>query len=388
MNAEPAAVLLVDDDAAMLGLLQRVAAEMGLSARAVSSREAACDALREGDYGAVIADVCLETADAGVRLAQEARVLRPGLPVVLITGNPELGTALSALRTHAFDYLAKPFALEELRRTIRRALAARTDAEPFREELSAAYSELKKVERTREGLLAILSHELSTPLCVARAAAEHIAAEPCSPEGEAARRLLAQGLERLGRATSDIILHARLAGGVKPERSEAVELGRLASAAAEDLAEEASALGVRIEVSSQPCPGVLLGDRTLLERALRHLLTNAVRFNRAGGLVSVRSGGDGVNAEISVRDEGGGIPSGELARVFDPYYQVADFLTRRVGGLGLGLAIVREVFEGHGGGVRAVNHPGEGCEFRAWIPVRAPERTPLAVHCQRLGNKL
>lgn len=375
--AETAAttVLLVDDDPAMLGLLTRVVREMGLTASAVSSRAQAREALRADDFGAVVSDVSLEIPDAGVRLAQEARALRPGLPVVLITGYPELATALPALRTHAFDYLAKPFALDDLRRAVRRALAARRESEPFREELreelSAAYSELKKVERTREGMLAVLGHELRTPMCLARGAFEHISSEPCSPDGEKARRLLNEGLDRLEHAIADILLHARLAGGAKAARTAAVDLAELAAEAAGVLADEASALGVRIELSPEPGCGMVRGDRDLLARAVRHLLANAVRFNRSGGRVLVRTDGDGARRQISVCDEGGGIPPGEMNRVFDPYYQVADFMTRRTGGLGLGLAIVREVFEGHGGGVTALNRPGAGCEFRAWIPAGA-----------------
>jgi signal transduction histidine kinase len=375
MKASSATVLLVDDDPAMLGLMKRVVEGMGFIARTCSSRAQALAAIRAEEFGAVVADVYMETADAGVHLAREARVLRPGVPVVLITGNPGLETAVTALRTRAFDYLPKPFALDDLRRIVRGALASRADAGPFREELreelSAAYFELKKVERTREGLLAILSHELNTPLCAAQAAAEEIEAEPCSADGEMARRLLKNGLDRLGRATAEIILHARLAGGLKPDRSEPVNLGELAAEAVAALGDEAAALGVRIELTSEPGRGFFVGDRDLLERAIRHLLTNAVRFNRAGGLVTVRTGGDDERADISVLDEGGGIPPAELARVFDPYYQVADFMTRRVGGLGLGLSIVREVFEGHGGEVLVLNHPNAGCEFRAWIPVRA-----------------
>lgn len=375
MNAAPAAVLLVDDDVAVLAVLKRVVEEMGLTARAVTSLEEARAALREGIFDAVVSDVHLETADAGVRLAREARALRPDLPVVLITGNPELETALSALRIHAFDYLTKPFDLGDLRRVLRRALAARADAEPFREELreelSAAYSELKKVERTREGMLAVLSHELRTPMCLAKVASEQIAAEACAPDGATARRLLTKGLERLELAINDILLHARLAGGAKAAPTGIVDLAELAAEAADALSDEASALGVRIELPPGARPSAARGDRDLLARAVRHLMSNAVRFNRRGGRVLVRTGGDPERHEISVCDEGGGIPPGELTKVFDPYYQVADFMTRRTGGLGLGLSIVREVFEGHGGEVLALNRPGAGCEFRAWIPAGA-----------------
>lgn len=374
MNASLNRVLLVDDDRGSLALLRRVVEGMGLEARTASGRAEACEALRGGDFGAMICDVGMETPDAGVQLAGEAGVLRPGLPVVLITGEPNMESALPALRLHVFDYLAKPYALDGLRRTLRRALAARAGAESGRarlgEELSAAYSELKKIERTREGMLAVLNHELRTPLCVVRAAAEEISVEECAPAGAATRRMMLDGVARLEKTVSDILLHARLAGGEPIGRAAPVSLSTLAEETAADLAAEAAMLGVRIEAKCEPGDGPVPGDRLLLGRAVGHLMANAVRFNRPGGRVRVSCGGDDEVREIRVQDDGGGLPAGEMERVFDPFYQVADFMTRRTGGLGLGLAIVREVFEGHGGGVTVVNVPGSGCEFRAWLPAR------------------
>ncbi|MDE2140986.1 MAG: response regulator [Elusimicrobia bacterium] len=376
MNGGLNKVLLVDDDRASLAVLQRVVEGMGLEVRTAPGRAEAREALRREDFGAMVSDVGMETPDAGVLLAQEAGILRPGLRVVLITGEPQMETALPALRFHAFDYLAKPYALDDLRRSVRRALAARSGAESgsgrLREELGAAYSELKKIERTREGMLAVLNHELRTPLCVIRAAAEEIAAEECSPTGTTTRRLLGDGIARLEKAVSDLLLHARLAGGERIGRMGPVRLSVLAEETAADLAAEAAVRGIRIELTREDGNGPAPGDGLLLGRAVGHLMANAVRFNRPGGLVRVRCGGDAEIREIRVEDEGGGLPAGEMERIFDPFYQVADFMTRRTGGLGLGLAIVREVFEGHGGGVTAVNLPGRGCEFRAWIPARAP----------------
>jgi signal transduction histidine kinase len=376
MSASAEKVLLVDDDESALRLMKRVVEGMGLTARAVSSREQATAALRREDFGVVVTDVRLETGDAGVRLAREVGLLRPGLPVVLVTGSPELETALPALRLHAFDYLAKPYSLEALRRTVRRALSSRRAEEPrrreIRDELSAAYTQLKKLERTREGMVAVLNHELRTPMCVVKAAAEQIANESCSEDGAAARRLLGQGLERLERTVTDILLHAELAGGAPASRGDAVDLMDLAEEAAASFSEEAAALEVRIDVrredGSRPAPG----DRDLLARAVTHLIGNAVRFNRPGGRVLVVAGGTNESRTLTVSDEGGGIPPDELKRVFDPYYQIADYMTRRTGGLGLGLAIVRAVFEGHGGGVTAVNRPDLGCEFRARMSVSPP----------------
>ncbi|OGS01109.1 MAG: hypothetical protein A2V88_09125 [Elusimicrobia bacterium RBG_16_66_12] len=102
---------------------------------------------------------------------------------------------------------------------------------------------------------------------------------------------------------------------------------------------------------------------------MRHLLSNALRFNRPGGRVRIGLEFSAREAVLTVADDGEGIPAAALSRIFDPYYQAADFLTRRVGGLGLGLAIVRRIFEGHGGGVGVTSRPGEGSTFTAVLPL-------------------
>jgi len=366
MNA--GTVLLVEDDAATLDVLRRAVEGMGLASRGAGSRAQAREFLRRGDYDALVSDVGLETPDAGVLLAQEARVMRPGLPVVLVTGAPDLATALPAFRSGASDYLAKPFRVDDLRGALRRALDARRDP---REDFSAAFARIKAAERSREGMLAILDHELRTPMCVARLAADRLDDEPCGPDGEKTRRLLRRGLDRLEASVSDVLLHARLSAGLRPALVRPVDLAEIAAEQVRAVAGDAAAREVHIELVADLALPAVPGDRDLLGLAARHLLLNAVRYNRLGGRAFVCATGDSERRELVVADEGPGIPTEALGHVFDPYYQVADFMTRGTGGLGLGLAIVRGVFEGHGGGVSVANRPGGGCEFRAWLPARA-----------------
>jgi signal transduction histidine kinase len=376
MNAAAGRMLLVDDDPSARALLKRVVADMGYEARTAESRGQARDMLRAEEFRVLVTDVSLEESDSGVLLAREARLLHPGLPVVLITGSPDLETALPALRGHAFDYLAKPFPLEEFRRVLRRAAAETRDAAPareeLREELAAAYGELKKVERLREGMLAVLDHELRTPMCMAKLAAEELSNEDASPRGVLVRQLMGRALARLEAEIGDILLHARLTAERPPRDETVVSLGELCGEAARSLAEEAAARSVRVEILRNASGASARGDRAQLASAVRHLIANAVRFNRKGGRVLVRAERDGDRVTVEVADEGGGIPPEHLPRVFDPYYQAAHYLTRSTGGLGLGLAIARGVFEGHGGGIGVTNRPGVGCEFRAWLPAFAP----------------
>jgi signal transduction histidine kinase len=245
----------------------------------------------------------------------------------------------------------------------------KVDADALRRELAAAYEELQKVERMRESMLSIVGHELRTPLFAAQLAAAEL--EPGQDErGRCAHEHLERNLKRLATAIEDIVTHARLGAGRPLSGAAPADFAAIVRAQAEQ-ARAAAAAGQQLflEIHGHARPVAAVADD--VARAVGHLLSNAIRFNRPGGPVRVELRFEASEVELSVSDEGAGIPAAEHGRIFDAYYQVADFMTRRVGGLGLGLAIARGVFESHGGSVRVLPNPGGGSVFRATLPLAA-----------------
>jgi signal transduction histidine kinase len=118
-------------------------------------------------------------------------------------------------------------------------------------------------------------------------------------------------------------------------------------------------------------PPPVLGDVTHLRRVLDNLLGNALKFTPAGGRITVRLRQEGQNLVLEVADTGLGIPEDQLERIFERFYQVDGSMSRRFGGAGLGLALVKEIAEAHGGSVSVHSQPGEGSTFRVTLPVRA-----------------
>src|SRR4029077_18263791 len=112
----------------------------------------------------------------------------------------------------------------------------------------------------------------------------------------------------------------------------------------------------------------IVGDPDLLETAFKHLMNNAVHFNKKGGLIKLQAKNQGDQVQISFADTGIGIPNDKVSMVFDSFYQVADYMTRDVGGIGLGLAIVRRIVEAHGGSIMVQSREGQGSEFRILLP--------------------
>ena len=115
-------------------------------------------------------------------------------------------------------------------------------------------------------------------------------------------------------------------------------------------------------------PVVVEGDPALLAVLVANLLTNAVRYNRAGGRVEVSLAAQGGAAEIRVRDTGVGIPAAALSHVFDRFYRVDPARSRASGGSGLGLAITRWIVEAHGGTIDVESVKGEGSTFTVRLP--------------------
>jgi signal transduction histidine kinase len=137
----------------------------------------------------------------------------------------------------------------------------------------------------------------------------------------------------------------------------------------------ADAKGVGIEPRLDSGAGPVLGDPDRLQQVVWNLLSNAVRFTPRGGEVQVRLGRKGMEVELLVSDTGAGIEPDFLEHVFERFRQADSRPSREYGGLGLGLAITRDLVELHGGSIRVASEgPGHGASFTVTLPVAAPAR--------------
>ena len=157
------------------------------------------------------------------------------------------------------------------------------------------------------------------------------------------------------------------------DKREPVDLAALCRDEAEKLKPLWQPRGLKVDILIPADLPAVSGDRALLARALEHLIHNAVLFNREGGTVTLAAEVRDGSVYLSVSDTGEGIPPEEFERVFDSFYQIANYLTRKVGGLGLGLAITRSIVEAHGGHIGVTSKLGEGTTFRVRLPVTAPK---------------
>lgn len=223
------------------------------------------------------------------------------------------------------------------------------------------------VERQRS-FAAHAAHELRSPLASLRVRLEVL-------EGKAAEASVAKlaqdalrGVDRLQRLVDHLLaLWAVQEGGVP--RREPVDLAPVLYELADELGPVAAQAGLTLEVDVPPHLPEVLADTEHVRLVVRNLLDNAIKHTPEGGRVVLRAGPSGGGVEVSVRDTGVGIAPEHLPHVFDRFYRVPTRV-RGPEGSGLGLALVRELVEAHGGRVDVRSAPGEGSEFRVWLPGR------------------
>jgi PAS domain S-box-containing protein len=243
-----------------------------------------------------------------------------------------------------------------------------------------ARQDAEAANRLKDEFLATLSHELRSPLN-AIVGWVHVLRRHTEASPEIARGL--EVIERNARAqtqiVNDLLDMSRIMTGKVRLNPRSMSLQKIVSAALDAIRPAAEAKGIRLTTGLDAAADRIRGDPNRLQQVLWNLLTNAVKFTPAGGSVRISSTRDDSHIELSVQDSGVGIPSAFLPFVFDRFRQADASTTRTFGGLGLGLSIVKNLVELHGGTVRGTS-PGEGqgSTFYVRIPLPAADAAEAA----------
>src|SRR4051812_46322413 len=250
--------------------------------------------------------------------------------------------------------------------------------------LEGPRDELKELADTFDGMLGRLSgafasqrrfvanasHELRTPLTVIRTELEVALADPDATTGDL--RAMAETVRDATLATERLIQAlltlARSDGGVS--RRDPVDLAEGARLAVEQTAAEAAIRGLDVHSALEPAP--VGGDRRLLDRLVANLVENAVRHNRDGGMVEVRTASVAGRSTVEVRNDGEVVPPDAVPSLLEPFQRLDR--GARGDGVGLGLSIVRSVAEAHGGSVEVRARPSGGLVVRVSLPARQDAR--------------
>jgi PAS domain S-box-containing protein len=275
-----------------------------------------------------------------------------------------------------------------------------TERKRFERTLQETNIELEHASGMKSEFLATMSHELRTPLNAiigfSEALRDGLFGEMDARQHEYIGDIFTSGQHLLS-LINDILDLSKVEAGMMVLDLETIDLDALLANSLSIVRETAAAQRVRVELDARPGPGLSQLDARKTKQIVYNLLSNAVKFSPEGGHVTLSSrrvprstvgklpgnwpmhnfplpdNDYGEFLELSVRDGGIGISRTDMVKLFQPFSQIDSSLARKFEGTGLGLAMVKQLAELHGGSVAVASAEGEGARFAAWLPVRSPD---------------
>jgi PAS domain S-box-containing protein len=239
-------------------------------------------------------------------------------------------------------------------------------------ELAQANQRLEELDRLRQEYLRNVSHEFRTPLTVIRGWAEYLRGAGASDEAalKDVMRIVIESCDRVIDMVDTLIEVSRIEQGSAAStlHVQLLDVRELVTSSLEPLRPQAEKKGLRLALELPERPLKAQGDGGLLQQVVRKLVDNAIKYSARDARIAVTGREQSDHVELLVQDEGVGISREHVPRIFEKFYMVDGGLTRRVGGTGVGLYLVREILRLHGGSVAVESEPGRGSLFTVRLP--------------------
>lgn len=375
---DPIHCLLVDDLDENLLALEALLQREGLICLKARSGEEALELLLVHDVALAFLDVQMPEMD-GFQLAEFMRGSERTrhVPIIFLTaGSADRQRRFRGYEAGAVDFLQKPIDADVLRSKAavffdlfdqRRRIAKQRD------ELDRLTGALKEADRNKNSFLAVLGHELRNPAMALSSGLNLLEKREGTPEAAEIRKQMRRSVDHLSRLVEDLLDIARIDQGKISLQIGDVVLQDLIDFAVSATMPAIEARLHRIEVSLPDVPVMLKGDHARLSQVVINLLNNAARYTRDPGLITLAASAEGENVVIDVSDTGIGIPEEQREAIFSLFNQGANAAGSSRDGLGIGLALVRQLVTLHGGTITLqASAPGKGSTFRVTLPLAGP----------------
>lgn len=366
------AILVVEDDISMSGFLVRSLESRGFAVTAARSAEEYLDKALIEPFELALVDINLPGMD-GITLTRKMKAMNCTCDIIIMTGDPNLENAVGAIKAGAYDYLIKPFSDEMLQLTVERCLQKRklssdlTSTKAAKEEILAAYSQLQALEKMKDAFLSVIGHELKTPLTKILGGVELIKDSGAAGAEDIINAVQTSAL-RLHEIIEDILAYTASKESSCPAQLTAADPVGLINKAVEELSPVFKEHGASALTFFPKTTLTINCEPERLTLAIKHLIRNAVNFGNPGEAVKIALTENAAEILISVEDTGIGIPEEKINAIYDPFYQVADYMTRKSGGLGLGLALAKQITQTYKGKIKVSSVPGKGTTFTLIFP--------------------
>jgi signal transduction histidine kinase len=365
-------ILVVDDEQSVATTIKAILQLDGNEVTAVTSGKEALDLLGRQEFDVVLTDLRLDDLD-GIEILRETQKLWPDTVSIMLTGYASLESAVTALRSGAYDYLIKPSDVDELRATVGRGLERRR--------LRQRLVELEQLDKLKTQFLSMASHELRTPLTavsgfmqIARRRMGRLGAatdvpQPWRDEAQKADETLDMAnrqAKKLARLIDELLDVSRLQQGRVEMRLAEIDLGDVVREVGERMKLLSKGHEIETKVGGT---APIVADRDRIEQVFENLVGNAIKYSPEDSPIEMSLRVNGANAVVSVRDHGIGIAPAEVEKIFGLFYRSPDPRADHVGGLGLGLYISREIVSRHRGRLWAERNPDAGTTFHVTLPL-------------------
>ena len=376
-------VLLVDDEPNIRWTMAEFLRRENHDPLTASDFESALDILDETQIDAAVIDIILPRK-SGIELLKELHKRDPSLPVIMITGEPNIAQLPEIVRAGAYDFISKPVTKDVLIKAVSRAVEKKhLDDERRRLEREikeyAGQLESRVAERTAElaeaqarlahqdkiaalgRAAAQVAHEIKNPLAGLRLYSLHLKSKVAGKLSVGEMSLIDKTIDGINRLsdTADQILNFARPINLTPSR---VDLNRIVASVIQLLEPQITSnqIEVKLDLAPEGAPGVL--DEASVHSALMNLMLNAIQSMAGGGRLSVTTGTRGETLHLTISDTGCGMNEEQLKNIFEPFY------TSKSQGLGLGAPYARKVIEQHRGTITIESRPNEGTRIHIELP--------------------
>jgi signal transduction histidine kinase len=327
---------------------------------------------RIGEY--MVENGIIQTEDLQVALDFQKQQQEQGKPILLGQALLELGRIDQAMLDHVITMriLQLQNALNEMNKALEKRVHERTL------DLQKALDRLSELNQLKSNFIANISHELRTPLTHIKGYIDILKDEglgPLTPHQHKALDVLQRSEESLERLIEDLIQFSLASRGELSLNLATVDFNKVIQAASEQLIQKANASGVGMYIHVDDSLPAVRVDEEKLGWVLGHLLDNALKFTPEGGHVRLNAFLDHNRIQVTVGDNGIGIPAEQLDEIFEPFHQLDGSAKRHYAGTGLGLAMVKRIVEAHGSQITVKSELGHGSQFQFTLPVDRSAKT-------------
>lgn len=356
-------ILVVDDEPGIRDLLEFELKSAGYQVVTAVNGNEALERFKKDKFQLVLSDVMMPGMN-GIDLLREIKKLDSYVEVIIGTGYGQVENAVRAMKLGAYDYIQKPYELDEILTVVDKAME--------KHHLRKSRDEALEASRAKSEFLATMSHEIRTPLNAILGMADLLADTSLNEEQGQYIEILKRGGDNLLNLINDILDLSKIEAGHLELEEMPFDLEDLVERTVELMAMRAHQKGLElISHLLADVPKFLIGDSNRLRQVLVNLVGNAIKFTEKGEVVLEIKKGKEIDSEsqkeieliFSIRDTGIGISQDKVQSVFEPFTQADSSTTRKYGSTGLGLSISKRIAEHMGGRIWAESEEGKGSAF-------------------------